>query len=457
MNAAAAVFAPLVLLACGATVEIPQPSLDGMEPQVAEKIETTRALVVRDLRSGAAWGKLGLVFESHGLREEARGCYRQAAELSPDDYRWLYYQAALEQHSDPVAALELASRAESLSPRSAPVLLLKASLQEQLDDIYAARTTYRQILEQKRNMAVAEFALGRIELGARELQKALAHLERAAELQPQAGAIQAALARLYRLRGDREAAVAAAESARELEPEVIFRDPLAQAIRNEEVSTRALQRRAQEAEAAGAIRVAEQLHTRLLELHPEEAELHYNLGNFFARSGRLEEAARSFRRALEIDKDHAEATVNLGNLLASKGELAEAERLLRRAVRLEPEASAALVGLSSALAEQGELEEAVRLLEQVLAKEPENLSALKGLAQIRAAEGSIGLALQLLERALSAHPDDAQTHFLTALNAARQGKFEKAWRHVHEAQRLRFAVPDDFVVALRESMPEREP
>ena len=49
-----------------------------------------------------------------------------------------------------------------------------------------------------------------------------------------------------------------------------------------------------------------------MELKPDYAEAHNNLGNAFKDRGKLDEAAACYRRALELKPDYAEAHSNLG-------------------------------------------------------------------------------------------------------------------------------------------------
>ena len=436
--------------ACGEAPDVPEPSLEGMEVQVAQKIEQTRVRVMEDPGSAAAWGALGFVFEAHGLRDEARLCYQEASTIAPDDYRWPYYKAWLAS-DDVISALGLASEAARLRPRSVPVLVRKASLEEQLGRAGEAKSTYEKLLSIAPETAIVQFALGRLALSEGELDDAEKYLRRASELQPRAGAIHGTLTRLHRMRGDMEAARAAAARASELDPDIRFDDALRRAVADEEVSTRGLQTRASSAEARGNVAAAEALHLRLRALHPGEAEIHYNSANFLVRVGRSADAEPRYRRVLELDRNYSAAYVNLGNLLAERGELVEAESLLRRAVELEPEEASARVGLSNALAKRGVMEEAGTLLEGVLECDPGHLHALLGLSQIRAAADRLRDANELLLRALEEHPDDGRAHFLMALTSARRGQLERAWTHVREAERLRFPVPEDFVAALRES------
>jgi protein O-GlcNAc transferase len=53
--------------------------------------------------------------------------------------------------------------------------------------------------------------------------------------------------------------------------------------------------------------------------------------------GKLDEAVACYRRALELKPDYAEAHNNLGNALKDQGKLDEAVACYRRALELKPD------------------------------------------------------------------------------------------------------------------------
>ena len=65
--------------------------------------------------------------------------------------------------------------------------------------------------------------------------------------------------------------------------------------------------------------------------------------------GRREEARRLFRQAIEIDPDYAEAHGNLGNTLAEAGQFDQAIRHYHAALRLKPDLAEARRNLARAL------------------------------------------------------------------------------------------------------------
>ena len=78
-------------------------------------------------------------------------------------------------------------------------------------------------------------------------------------------------------------------------------------------------------------------YRRALEIKPDYAEAHSNLGNALQDLGQLDDAVASYRRALEIKPDFAEAHNNLGNALKDLGQLDDAVASYRRALEIKPD------------------------------------------------------------------------------------------------------------------------
>jgi Flp pilus assembly protein TadD len=284
------------------------------------------------------------------------------------------------------------------------------------------------------------------------VEASLRHLERAAALQPDAGSIQATLARAYQRSGAREEARRIAGLARGLRNEVILDDRVMASVNEEAVSLVGLQRRAAEAESRGDLVRAEVLLRRAVEIRPEDADLHYNLANHLSRNGRSDEAKSSFRRALALEPEHVSALVNLGILLGIRGERAEAKQLLERALALEPEHPGALSSLAKVEAFNGEADSALRLFERSLSADPSQPETLYALAQVLLHLGRVREAIQSFSRAVDLAPDRADIHFDLAVACAQIGDYRSAWRHVLQAREIGFVPPEDFIAALEVRM-----
>ena len=79
--------------------------------------------------------------------------------------------------------------------------------------------------------------------------------------------------------------------------------------------------------------------------------------------GRYDESEREYRRAIEINPNYADAHNNLGILLAESGRYAEAEKEFRRSIEIKP-APDAYYNLGLLLAKLGRYDEAERGIPQ---------------------------------------------------------------------------------------------
>ena len=121
--------------------------------------------------------------------------------------------------------------------------------------------------------------------------------------------------------------------------------------------------------------LAERIFRRAVDLTPERADAHNDLGEILRQTGRPEGAIPSFRRALSIDPDHAGAHGNLGAVLASLGCEDEARTHLERAVTLDPDAPEPWFDLAPLLALKGEIAEGLSAFERGGSLSPDLIAA----------------------------------------------------------------------------------
>src|SRR5437762_8005509 len=66
----------------------PNPELNASEPAVAKAVQAARARVLKEPRSGEAWGELGKVFLANEMEDASQVCFTQAQRLDPKNPRW---------------------------------------------------------------------------------------------------------------------------------------------------------------------------------------------------------------------------------------------------------------------------------------------------------------------------------------------------------------------------------
>jgi len=146
--------------------------------------------------------------------------------------------------------------------------------------------------------------------------------------------------------------------------------------------------------SAGDIHGAIQCFERAIELAPDFAEAHTNLGMLLDQEGMTDEAERHYRQSLNLNPGYGETYMNLGVLLFGQKRFQEAETAYRRALELTPENAAAW----------------------------SNLGALQAYTkQEKEAERSY-------RRALAIDPDDRKASFNLGCLLLRQGRYEEGWQ-----------------------------
>ena len=115
-------------------------------------------------------------------------------------------------------------------------------------------------------------------------------------------------------------------------------------------------------------------------------------------------AIASYLRVLELDPEHADCHLDLGRLQHEAGELVIAERHYRSALEIRPDDPTALFNLGVALEDRGELLEAKVAYEQALRDEGCAADAYFNLARIHETLGDRAEALACLQRYRSLRP-----------------------------------------------------
>jgi Flp pilus assembly protein TadD len=162
-------------------------------------------------------------------------------------------------------------------------------------------------------------------------------------------------------------------------------------------------------------------------LKPDYAEAHFNLGNTLVEMNRREEAIPIFRRALELRPDYVDVLNNLGLALCEIGRTGEAAVLLRQAVRLKPDDAEALNSLGMALADQARFDEAVAVYDRALQINPRHAEAHTNLGSAYKEQGRLEEAVACYDYALWLRPDDATTRWNRSLAWLQQGDYQRGW------------------------------
>lgn len=320
-------------------VEIPDPDLGGLEPQVVEALARSREAVARDPSSAEAWGTLAAVYDAHLLADVAERCYRHAHELAPDDFRWVYLLAVVREinGADAVELIELFGEAAALRPDYPTTWLRLGDALWRRGRIEDARAALLRAIELEPDAALAHRRLGQLRLGQGEAEAAKAELERAIALEPTDLAAHTALAQACLRLGQPELAREVLARAAGLEPVNVIDDPVhAEQVVARNVGSDHLFGRGVQLIGVGSYAEAVVPLETVVAQSPDDPSAQYWLGLAHRGSGAPEPAKEHLERALEIEPRMNAARLQLADLLAERGESAEAAEHYRIALRYAP-------------------------------------------------------------------------------------------------------------------------
>lgn len=146
------------------------------------------------------------------------------------------------------------------------------------------------------------------------------------------------------------------------------------------------------------------LFEQAIQITPDEALYHANLGNALKTLGDLEAALESYGRSLTLDPKQSHIRLQQGTVLRAKGALDQAEDAFKEALRLKRYQAEAQCRLGNLLLSQVRLDEAALAFEKALEARPGFSTAYYGLARAQRALGDDAAARKQLEAALAADP-----------------------------------------------------
>jgi tetratricopeptide (TPR) repeat protein len=184
---------------------------------------------------------------------------------------------------------------------------------------------------------------------------------------------------------------------------------------------------------------------RAIEVRPDDAMLHCNLGNALQAGGRLDEAITCYQRALGLQPGMYQAHHNLGQAYQSQYELDQAMACYRRALELKPDLAETWLCLGNVGFVQRKFAEAVDCYQRTLELEPSSVQAYANLAAVFTAEGKLAEAIASCEHAISIRPDFFVAYKNLGDALLGLGRVEQAAESYHRALKLKAEYADAHI------------
>lgn len=176
----------------------------------------------------------------------------------------------------------------------------------------------------------------------------------------------------------------------------------------------------------GRLDLAETLYRRLLETHPDYADVARHFAMLMHQRGRRQEAIALIQRAIELDGHRPEWHNDLGNMLAADQQLEPARAAFMAAIELDPRHAEVWNNLGAILQRQQHLDEAEFSYRQALALNPEFVDAMSNLGNLLAIRGQPAESAEYLCRAFVTAADDATPKDLLGIAYSLLGRQDEA-------------------------------
>jgi protein O-mannosyl-transferase len=152
------------------------------------------------------------------------------------------------------------------------------------------------------------------------------------------------------------------------------------------------------------------LFTHALEVNPNNAVAHCNLGQAFAAAGKPAQAREHYARALEIDPTYVSAMIRMSSYYNLHGNYDQAVDCLEPALKVRPDDPQLHYNLALALSGEGKTDQAAAEYRATLALDPRHDKALVNLGATLAQQGDLTNAVTLYQRALEIAPGNPYAH-----------------------------------------------
>ncbi len=376
----------------------------------AEAEQGYRAWIADNPNDADAIHTLGLLKQQTGHTDEAIALLERAHAIAPDDARIDLGLASLRlQKGEQTLAVLGFERALSLDPNLAGAHIGLGQIALAANDFNAAEQHFRIALRAEED-AHALAGIGAITLQRGDVESALRHLSRAAELEPNSALIQFLLGQAFSRRGTPAFAEKAWENALRLDPDL-------QQVRVWQAEHLIRNNRAAEAEPLYHILKDAPGYERIAQL---------GLADVARAGGRLEEAIAIYRAALEDDPGMSGPTRALAATLAELGRTDEVIRTYSHYLAHVPEDDSMRALRADILMLVGHWPEALSELRILSDRNPLDHDARSRLAIAEEYLGQLGAAHANASNVLLARPDDAEMRLIQIRALLREGASEDA-------------------------------
>jgi tetratricopeptide (TPR) repeat protein len=402
------------------------PDISGAAPAVQAQLRDAYSAMQQKIAPASspaderavAYGDMGRLFYATEYLDAAETCFLNAQMLEPNDMRWPYFLAHVHRRrNEPGKAATLFERVLALEPTNVPALVWLGDMRLVEGRPDAAEAPLAKALTLAPRDAAALDRAGRAALARRNYKTAAKDLGAALEIQPQATSLHYPLSLAYRGLGDTRNADAQLRLRGDVAVAPV--DPLMREVASMLQNATAFEVRGADAlgkrqwpEAVASLRQA-------LELAPDNAFTHLNLGTALFETGNSKAALDEFQTATRLSPGLAKAHFGAGIVFEAAGRDREAIASFTKAVNADPATIEARMSLADALRRNARERDSLPHYAEVIAHSPAVSQAAFGYAMALVRLGRYREARDRLDAAMKTYADQPGfAHALARLLAA---------------------------------------
>ena len=185
---------------------------------------------------------------------------------------------------------------------------------------------------------------------------------------------------------------------------------------------------------AGNPAKAEEVLKKAINVEPARLRAYNELGSFYIRQHRLDDAQTEFREIVTRHPKSTPANTMLGMLLEAQRRLPDAERQYKSTLAIDPRAAVAANNLAWLYAASNRnLDQAVQLAQTALQQLPDEPHVTDTLGWALYRKNMASIAIPYLESSVQKDPSDPSVHYHLGMAYAQTGQFEKAKKSLQRA------------------------
>lgn len=164
----------------------------------------------------------------------------------------------------------------------------------------------------------------------------------------------------------------------------------------------------------------------LLELNPNDAVAHYNLGMLYDEKDMLDESLAAYKRASELNPSMVEALVGQGNILNKKGKSDEAIDLFKKVIDSNPHYAEAYEGLGLVHVHKKQEEDAIKSFKRAIDINPGLVNSRYHLGILYAKKAQFNEAVAEWTKAIEINPQKTEIHYKLGIAYTKLKKLDDA-------------------------------